>query len=205
MAWLNLTMPNQTVKNGLKAKKIKLIFSRKTSNKIFTYLLARFIRQYLKKILRADPELWGCAIFGTKMAHLSWIIFFWYKPLLLLSSTFWPFSLCKIQKNSYSGSTVMRMGHYWAQNGQFACPKQRIFWKIIKIILIYLLASFIVQNSKKILPADPELRGYAIFGPKMAQFPKWGFFFRKPINEPCSFHSCLSACQKPKSDINLLL
>ena len=24
MAWLNLTMPNQTVKNGLKAKKIKL-------------------------------------------------------------------------------------------------------------------------------------------------------------------------------------
>ena len=131
--------------------------------------------------------------------------FFWYKQLLLLSSTFWPFSLCKIQKNSYSGSTVMRMGHYWAQNGQFACPKQRIFWKIIKIILIYLLASFIVQNSKKILPADPELRGYAIFGPKMAHFPKWGFFFRKPINEPCSFHSCLSACQKPKSDINLLL
>ena len=23
-------------------------------------------------------------------------IFFWYKPLLLLSSTYWPFSLCKI-------------------------------------------------------------------------------------------------------------
>ena len=98
MAWLNLTMPNPTVKNGLKAKKIKLIFSRKTSNKIFMYLLAPFIQQNLKKILRADPELWGCAIFGTKMAHLPWIIFFGYKPLLLLSSTFWPFSLCKILK-----------------------------------------------------------------------------------------------------------
>ena len=57
VAWLNLTMPNPTVKNGLKAKKIKLIFSRKTSNKIFMYLLAPFIQQNLKKILRADPEL----------------------------------------------------------------------------------------------------------------------------------------------------
>ena len=36
-------------------------------------------------------------------------------------------------------------------------PKQMFFWKIITIILIYLLAPFIVQNLKKILPADPEL------------------------------------------------
>ena len=42
-------MANQTVKNGLKAKKIKLpemiFFSRKTTNKIFIYLLAPFILQ----------------------------------------------------------------------------------------------------------------------------------------------------------------
>ena len=37
------------------------------------------------------------------------------------------------------------------------CPKQFFFWKIINIIIIYLLAPFIVQNFKKILPADPEL------------------------------------------------
>ena len=30
-------------------------------------------------------------------------------------------------------------------------------------------------------------------------------FFRKPVNEPCFFHSCLSTCQKSKSDINLLV
>ena len=30
-------------------------------------------------------------------------------------------------------------------------------------------------------------------------------FFKKPVNKPCSFHSCLSAGQKPKSDINLLI
>ena len=32
---------------------------------------------------------------------------FLYKPLLLLSSICWPFSLCKIQKDSYSGSRVI--------------------------------------------------------------------------------------------------
>ena len=48
-------MPNQTVKNVLKAKKIKLpqmiFFSRKTTDKIFMYLLAPFILQNLKKFL----------------------------------------------------------------------------------------------------------------------------------------------------------
>ena len=37
------------------------------------------------------------------------------------------------------------------------CSKRFFFLKIITIILIYLLAPFIVQNLKKILPADPEL------------------------------------------------
>ena len=118
------------------------------------YLLTPFILQNFKRILKADPELWGCAIFGPKMAHLSWTNFFWYKPLLLLSSTYWPFSLGKFLKNSYSWSRVMRMHNFWAQNGPF--PQMRIF-------------------------------------------------FRKPVNEPRFFHSCLSTCQKSKSDINLLV
>ena len=53
------------------------------------------------------------------------------------------------------------------------------FWKIINIILIYLLALFIVQNKKKTRPADPELWGCAIFGPKMTlseNFLKCEFF-----------------------------
>ena len=106
----------------------KWIFSWKTTNKIFMYLLAPFILQNFKKILRADPELWGCAIFGPKMAHLSWTKFFWYKPLLLLSSTYWPFSLCKILKNSYSGSRIMTMHHFWTQNGKFA---PNFYWKLL--------------------------------------------------------------------------
>ena len=63
------------------------------------YLLGSFILQKLKKILIANPELWGCAIFWSKMAHLSWTKYFGYKPLLLLSSTYWPFSFVQNLKN----------------------------------------------------------------------------------------------------------
>ena len=80
MTWLNLTMPNQTVKNGLNATKIKLsqmnFFSRKTTNKTFMYLLAPFILYNFRKNLTVDPELRGCTIFGPKIAHLSWTKFF---------------------------------------------------------------------------------------------------------------------------------
>ena len=48
-------MPNQTVKNGVKAKKIKF-FSRKTTNKIFMYLLVPFILQNFTKILTGLKE-----------------------------------------------------------------------------------------------------------------------------------------------------
>ena len=61
---------------------------------------------------------------------------------------------------------------------------QIFFWKIITIILIFLLVPFIVKNLKKILPVDPELWGCAnpelwvcaISGPEMAHFPKWELF-----------------------------
>ena len=47
------------------------------------------------------------------------------------------------------------MHHFWAQIGPFA--QNNFFWKIIDTTLVYLLAPFIMQNLKKILPADPEL------------------------------------------------
>ena len=63
-------------------------------------------------------------ILGTKMAHLSWTKFFWYKPLLFVSSTYWPFPLWKIFKNSYSGSWIRAMHQvFWIQNGSFAPNK----------------------------------------------------------------------------------
>ena len=114
-----------------------------------------------------NPELWECAIFAPKIPQLLQYELFWNKPLLLLSSTYWSFrlpSLGKILKKlqmiqSYEEAPFL--GPKWS-----ICPKQFFFWKIINITLIYLLAPFIVQNIKKILPANPELWGCAIFGSK---------------------------------------
>ena len=103
--------------------------------------------------------------------------FFWYKPLLLLSSIYWPFSLCKFFKKFLQQiwSYVPFLGPKWP-----ICPKQTLFWKINNITLIYLLAPFHCAKFKKILTADPELWGCIIFGPKMDHLPQT--FFWKTIN-----------------------
>ena len=172
MAWLNFTMPNQTVKNGLKAKKIKLpqmnFFLKKQLIKFpCTYWLLSLCK-ILKKLFGPIQTYEDVPFSGPKWPSVMKKIF-WYKPLLL-SSTYWPFSLCKIWKNYYSGSKVMRMHHFWAQNGPFA-PIFFFFGKIVNIILIYLLAPFIGQNLNKTLPSYPELWGCTIFGPQMDHFP----------------------------------
>ena len=61
------------------------------------YLLVSFILQNLKRILWADPELSGCAIFSHKMAHLSWTFFFGANHYYYFHVyTCWPFLLSKI-------------------------------------------------------------------------------------------------------------
>ena len=80
------------------------------------------------------------------------------------------------------------------------CPEQN-FFDINHCYYFHLpMALFIVQN----LTMDPELWRCTIFGPKVVHLPQINFF-RKPVNEPCFFYSCLSTCQKSKSDINLLV
>ena len=125
MAWLNLTMPNQTVKNGLKAKKIKL------------------------------PQM----------------NFFLEKQLIKFSCTYWPLSFCKILK------------------------------KFLKPIQIY-------EDVPFSGPKYPNLSWTKYFGTNHYYYfhlPIETFHWAKPVNEPCFFHSCLSTCQKSKSDINLLV
>ena len=122
----------------------------------FIYLLVLFNVQKFKKILTADPELWGCAIFGPKMVHFSQTIFFFFlkKLLISFSSTYWPLLLCKIPNKFFQPIQSY-------EDVPFLGPK----WPTC-------------QNEN---------------------------FFRKPVNRPCSFHLCLSKCQKSKSDINLLI
>ena len=131
MGWLNLTMANQTVKNGLKAKKITLP--------------QFFILQNFKKILRANP--WVMMMRHFRVQNNPYVLntFFKVQTIVIYLLALW------IGQHSSCGSRVMWMRNFWAQNGPY-------------------------EN-----------------------------FFRKPVNEPCFFHSCLSTCQKSKSDINLLV
>ena len=53
-----------------------------TINTTLVCILALFIMQNLKKILTVDPELWGCAIFRSKIAQLAKWEFFSENPLI---------------------------------------------------------------------------------------------------------------------------
>ena len=99
------------------------VFS-KATNKIFIYIWAPFILQNFLKILRANPKLRGCAIFKPKIAHLCYKKLF--GTLLLLSSTYCPFSLCKILKKFLqqiqSYEDVPFLSQKWS-----VCSKQNFF------------------------------------------------------------------------------
>ena len=99
-----------------------------------------------KKILTADPELWGCAIFGPKMVHLPQTKFFlesyYYHSHLSIS----PFHCAKFLKNSSSRSRVMRMCNFWTQNGPF--PQIWIFSENLSINLVFLIHAYLHAKIK---------------------------------------------------------
>ena len=131
--------------------KIKRSNSWKTTNKISMYLLAPFILQSFKKVLTVDPQLWECTIVGPKMVHLSPRptppppeIFFW-KILNIIFINFLALSLCKILKNSSSGSRVMRMCNFWTQNCPF--PRMRTFSENLLMSLVSAIHAYL--HAKK--------------------------------------------------------
>ena len=87
-----------------------------------THILAPFILQNFRKILRAYPELGRCSIFEPKIVHFSWTKFcgtnhYYYFTFIYLLPLF---IVQNLWRNSYSESRVMKMPHFWAQNGSFA-------------------------------------------------------------------------------------
>ena len=116
----------------------------------FIYLLALFIVQNLKKILTADPELWRHTIFGPKIVYLPQTKLFWKKSLISFSSTYWPFSLCKILKKFFQRIQSYEMQHFWDQNGPFA--QMRIFSGNMLISLVPFIHAYLqVKNKSQIL------------------------------------------------------
>ena len=109
------------------------------------YLLAPFILQNFKKILRVD-HLWGNAIFRSKMAHLSWKFFFLVQTIIIIFIYLLAlFMLQNLQK------FLQLIQSY--EDVPFLDPKSsicfpKIIWKIIHIILIDLsLCKIWAQNG----------------------------------------------------------
>ena len=129
MGWLNLTMANQTIKNDLKAKKITLP--------------QFFILQNFIKILRADPQLWWWAIFGSRKAQ------FVLNKLFLSTNhcnyfhlPIGPFHCAKffLWIQSYVDD------NFWVQNGPF--PKMIIFSENLLMSLVSFIHAFVHAKSQ---------------------------------------------------------
>ena len=136
-----------------------------------TYWTVSFSK-ILKKLLKLIQIYEDVPLSDPKYSNLSWTKFFGTNHYYYFHLPIGPFHWAKFKKNSYSRSRAMRIHHFWPKMVHLPPPK-KFFGKIINIALIYLLPPFIVQNFNEILPPDPELWGCAIFGPKMAHFPKW--------------------------------
>ena len=118
-------MPNQTVKNGLKAKKIKLpqmnfFLKKQLIKSSCTYWLLSFCKIFLK-IFRPIH----------KMFLVQTIIF----TFIYLLALFTMQNLKKFLKQIQSYEDAPFLRPKWS-----ICPKHNFFLKIINIILIYLLA-----------------------------------------------------------------
>ena len=100
------------------------------------------------------------------------------------------------KKKSYNRSRVMWMRHFWAQNGPLA--PNNFFWKLLKSFSSIYWPPSLYRIFKKFFQQILSYKDAQFLGPKWPISPNENFF-RKPVNEPCFFHSCLSTCQKPKS------
>ena len=113
------------------------------------YLLAPFILQNFKKILRANSELWGCAIFGPKMAHLSWTIFLVQTIIITfiyLLALFIVQNLKKFLQRIQSYEDVQFLGPKWhiSPNQIFS---ENLLMRLVSFIHAYLHA----KNQSQIL------------------------------------------------------
>ena len=113
--------------------------------------------------------------FGGKNGSFVMNKFFWYRPLLLLSSTYWPISLCQIKKKqTYSRPTVMRMQHFWAQNGPIA-PHKFFFGKMLKSFSSTYWPLLLCKMSKKFFQRIQSYEDVYFLGPKWPISPNGNF------------------------------
>ena len=116
----------------------------------FIYLLALFIVENLKKLLKRIQNYGDAPFLGPKLSICSKQTFFFGKLFLSFSSTFQPLHCAKLKKNSSSRSRVTRMCNFWAQNGSFPLMRffsKNLFMSLVCFIHVYLHA----KNQSQIL------------------------------------------------------
>ena len=136
VAWLNLTMPSQIVKNSLNAKRIKLpqmsFFLKKQLIKFScTYWLLSFCK-ILKKFLGPIQSYEDVPFSGPEWPICHEQNFFGTNHYCYFHLPIDPFHCAQFNDD------VPFLGPKWS-----ICPKQIFFWKIVNITLINVLASFI--------------------------------------------------------------
>ena len=85
------------------------------------------------------------------------------------------------------------------------CSKQMFFWKLLVSLSSTYLPLSLCKILKKFFLQIQNYEDAQLLSPKWSMSSNEDFFSRKPVNEPCFFHSYLSTCKKSKSDINLLV
>ena len=122
--------------------------------------------------------------------------FFLYKALLVLPSTYWPFSLCKILKKLLQQIQSYEDAPFWSPKWSI-CPKQFFWGKIINIYNSHLpISPFHCPKFLKNSSSGSRVMRMHNCWVQNGPFPQMRTFLRKPVNDPCFFHSCLSTCQK---------
>ena len=88
-----------------------------------------------------------------------------------------PFHCAKFKKNSYNGSRVTRMRHFWAQNGPFA-PK-KIFLK--KLLISFSYTYQLLSLCEILKKSFQRIQSYedAQFLDPNGSFPQMRIFFQK--------------------------
>ena len=165
-------MPNQTVKNGLKAKKIKLpqmiFFSKKKLIKFScTYKPLSFCKIF-KKFLESIQSCKEVPFLGPTWPICPEQNFFVTNHYYYFHQPISPFHCAKFNKNITADPELW--GYAILGPKMVHLPQIFFFWELlISFLSTILLAPFIGQNLKKILTANPELWRCMIFGPKMAR------------------------------------
>ena len=103
-------------------------FLKKIIKIIFIYILAPFILQNLKNFLEPIQNYEDVPFSVPKYPSLSWTKIFGKKHYYHFHLPIGLFNGGNLKKKSYSESRIMRMHHFWTQNGPFA-PKKFFFWK----------------------------------------------------------------------------